>query len=128
MYCHQGLRMTPTSTAHTLSSSTPWLIAAQPASNLHMLEPGQSLWLYLDCGSTLYCQAGQVRIHSQWHYDLVLCAEDAPYNNGAHTGWHQVESLSQQPATLCATQPRSGLWQNTWRAIGEWLGCTPNNA
>ena len=119
--------MTATSTAHTLSTPTTLVGATPAASNVHALAPGQSMWLYLESGSALYCQAGQVRIHSLWHYQLLLCAEDAPYYNGAHAGWHQVEVLSPQPATLCATQPPPSLWQSSWRAVCEWLGCAPKH-
>ena len=128
MYCFKGLRMTDTSTAHTLSTPTALASATQAASSVQTLAPGQSIWLYLESGSTLYCQAGQVRVHALWLYDLVLRAEDAPYYNGAHAGWHQVEVLSAQPATLCTTLPPQSLWHNTWRAVCEWLGCTPRHS
>ena len=122
--------MTATSSAHTISAPATLASAKPTANTAQTLAPGQSLWLNLESGSTLYCQTGQVRVHALWHYDLVLRAEDAPYYNGAHAGWHQVEVLSQQPATLCTTQPPQSLWQNTWHAIGEWLGCaaTTNNS
>ncbi len=122
MYCPEGLHMTATSTAHTRAPSSTGTSAHLPVSSVHALAPGQSVWMYLDSGSTLYCLAGQVRVHSLWHHNLLLCAEDAPYCNGAHAGWYQVEALAQQPATLRATQPPPSLWHNVRRTVAEWLG------
>ncbi len=111
-----------TASTHTLPTASPRLGAAAPATSLQHIEPGLGLWLYVEGGSSLYCQAGQVRVHSLWNRDLRLCAEDAPYCNGAHAGWYQVEALAQQPATLHITQPPQSLWQNTLRTLGAWLG------
>jgi hypothetical protein len=113
--------MNPAST-HPLNASSPWPSAPAPASCLQTIAPGQAVWLYLEGGSTLYCQAGQLRIHSAWYYNLLLNAEDTPFCNGAHAGWYQIEALTLQPASLQITQPPQSLWHNMRRGLSEWLG------
>ncbi len=111
---------------HAPMRYSPGPSAPAPTTHQHRLAPGEVLWLNLESGSTLYCQAGQVRIHALWLPHLQLDAEAAPYRNGARAGWHQVEALVQRPATLHITQPPQSLWQSTWRAIAECLGFSCN--
>ncbi|QMV74980.1 hypothetical protein HS961_20235 [Comamonas piscis] len=83
---------------------------------------GQGQWLYLEAGSSLYCNAGQLQISSPWHSGLRLVAEDAPHCNGAHAGWYWLQAEGLQPAQLLVQVQAYAGWGAGWRSVANWLG------